>query len=80
MRLGMIMTNEEFEKILKKTGLTKKEFSKLVDMSYGGVVNWGRATQTIPSWVDSWLVLYKQNKKFEHLKQSIKESGACSEE
>lgn len=73
------MTNEEFEKTLKTTGLTKKEFSKLVDMSYGGVVNWGRENQSLPNWVDSWLELYTQNKKFENLKQIIKESGACSQ-
>lgn len=79
MKLGKIMTNEEFEKVLKTVGLTKKEFSRLVEMSYGGVVNWGRANQTIPSWVDSWLELYSKNKKFENLKRSIKESGACSE-
>ena len=45
-----------------------------------GVVNWGRAIQTIPNWVESWLELYSQNKKFEHLKQSIKDSGACGEQ
>jgi len=71
------MTNEDFEKILKELGLTKKEFSRQVDVSYGGVVNWGRATQTIPNWVESWLTLYKEKKKFENLKKSIKESGAC---
>jgi len=79
MRLGTIMTNDEFEKILKEIGLTKKAFARLVDMSYGGVVNWGRSTQTIPNWVESWLELYSQNRKFENLKQSIKDSGACSE-
>ena len=73
------MTNNEFEKKLKEIELTKKEFSRLVDMSYGGVVNWGRATQTIPNWVESWLELYKKNQKFNNLKKSIKESGACSE-
>lgn len=72
------MSNEEFEKILKETGLTKKEFARLVDVSYGGVVNWGRATQSIPNWVESWLDLYKDNRKFENLKKSIKESGACN--
>ena len=72
------MTNEEFEKTLKQTGLTKKEFAKLVEMSYGGVVNWGRTAQSIPNWVESWLALYLQNKKYENLKQAIKESGACS--
>lgn len=79
MRLGTIMTNDEFEKKLKEIKLTKKEFARLVDVSYGGVVNWGRSTQTIPNWVKSWLELYKENKKFENLKQSIKESGACPE-
>ena len=72
------MTNEEFEKILKETGLTKKGFAKSVEMSYGGVVNWGRSDQSIPNWVESWLELYIQNKKFENLKQTIKDSGACS--
>ena len=73
------MTNNEFEIKLKDIGITKKEFASLVDMSYGGVVNWGRSTQTIPNWVESWLELYKKNKNFEKLKKSIKESGACIE-
>jgi len=72
------MTNEEFEKVLKEIELTKKEFARLVDVSYGGVVNWGRATQTVPNWVESWLELYRKNKKFEQLKKSIKDSGACN--
>ena len=78
MRLGTIMTNDEFEKLLKESELTKKEFARLVDMSYGGVVNWGRSTQTIPNWVESWLELYRKNRQFENLKKSIKDSGACS--
>ncbi len=72
------MTNKEFETMLKPTGLTKKEFAHLVKMSYGSVVNWGRAHQSVPDWVESWLELYIGNKKFEELKKSIKESGACS--
>lgn len=72
------MTNIEFETILKSTGLTKKEFAHQVKMSYGSVVNWGRPHQSVPDWVESWLVLYLNNKKFEELKKSIKESGACS--
>ena len=79
MKLGTKMTNEEFEKILKTLGLTKKEFAQLVDVSYGGVVNWGRESQTVPNWVESWLELYGKNKKFETLKQSIKDSGACND-
>ncbi len=78
MDLGAKMTNEEFEIILKQTNLTKKEFAKLVEMSYGSVVNWGRTAQSIPNWVESWLELYIQNKKYENLKQAIKDSGACS--
>ena len=72
------MTNDEFEKTLKEVELTKKEFASLVEMSYGGVVNWGRSTQTIPNWVESWLELYRKNRKFENSKKSIKDSGACS--
>ena len=77
MKLGFKMTNETFEIKLKEVGLTKKKFSKIVDMSYGGVVNWGRESQTLPNWLDSWLELYAKNVRFEQLKQSIKESGAC---
>ena len=76
--MGIIMTNEEFEATLKKVELTKKEFAALVEMSYGGVVNWGREQQSVPNWVGSWLELYTQKKKFENLKKSIRESGACN--
>jgi hypothetical protein len=31
------------------------------------VVNWGRESQTLPNWVDSWLALYEKNVRFEHL-------------
>jgi DNA-binding transcriptional regulator YiaG len=72
------MTNDEFDICLKEAKLTKKEFAQIVEMSYGGVVNWGREHQTVPSWVESWMKLYIENRKFESLKQSIKESGACS--
>lgn len=71
------MTNEEFEIMLKSTDLTKKEFSNQVKMSYGSVVNWRRTHQSVPVWVESWLKLYIENKKFEELKKSIKESGVC---
>ena len=73
-----MMTNDEFDARLKEAKLTKKEFARIVEMSYGGVVNWGREQQTVPSWVESWMKLYIENRKFESLKQSIKESGACS--
>ena len=71
------MTNEEFEALLKPTGLTKKEFAKLVKMSYGGVVNWGRSHQSVPDWVESWLEMYMETKRFNELKRSIRNSGAC---
>ena len=73
------MSNEEFEKRLKKINLTKKEFAKQVNMSYGGVVNWGRSSQNIPSWVDSWLQLYECCMKYTQMKETLKESGICSQ-
>jgi len=76
-RYGYKMTNEDFEKILKSTKLTKKEFAKMVKMSYGGVVNWGRSHQSVPEWVESWLEMYSEMQKFNELKRSIKDSGAC---
>ena len=71
------MTNEEFEIKLKNVKLTKKEFSRMVKMSYGGVVNWGRSHQSVPEWVESWLEMYSEIQKFNGLKKSIKDSGAC---
>lgn len=68
----------EFETLVKKAGLKKYEFANKVSMRSGSVSNWKRS-EKIPNWVQSWLELYIENKKFKELKKVIKESGACEQ-
>jgi hypothetical protein len=71
------MTNNEFEKMLKKLHISKKEFSRLVGISYGGVVNWGRSNQNVPAWVESWLHLYEDSQKYRKIKKALEENNIC---
>ncbi|EIP0949026.1 hypothetical protein LRQ27_001739, partial [Campylobacter coli] len=52
------MNYDEFENKLKSISLSKKDFSEMVKMSYTGVTNW-RQTNSIPGWVNSWLINYE---------------------
>ena len=70
------MTNEEFKKLLKKAGLTKKSFSDILQISYNAVNNW--SVRGVPYWVKSWLNLYIKNKDCDELKEIIKEN-VCKE-
>ena len=54
------MNNQAFEELLKSAGLSKKDFSKLVEMNYNSVTNWNKSDK-IPQWVGSWLKLYAEN-------------------
>ena len=65
------MDNESFSLLLKKAGLTKKAFSELVKMHYMSVTNW-KQTNSTPTWVESWLNLYIENKDCEQLKTILK--------
>jgi len=67
------MNNQLFEELLKEAKLSKKEFSKLVEMNYNSVTNWNKSDK-IPQWVKSWLNLYLENKDLIRLKQTIKET------
>ncbi len=51
------MTNNDFESILKKCNLSKKEFATLCDLPYPTLMNWVKADKT-PNWVKSWLENY----------------------
>ncbi|EJG9872196.1 hypothetical protein NB747_000159, partial [Campylobacter coli] len=55
------MNYDEFENKLKSISLSKKDFSEMVKMSYTGVTNW-RQTNSIPGWVNSWLINYEKAK------------------
>ncbi|ELA3705787.1 hypothetical protein RFP38_000178 [Campylobacter coli] len=60
------MNYDEFENKLKSISLSKKDFSEMVKMSYTGVTNW-RQTNSIPGWVDTWLLNYEKSLALDEL-------------
>jgi len=66
------MTIEEFEKNLLETKLSKKEFAELTKLPYQTVMNWKR-NNNAPDWVESWLQNYIDKKKFDNIKEIIKD-------
>lgn len=71
------MDKNKFNELLQEADLTKKAFSDIFKISQTTVNGWGGADKAIPYWIESWLELYIDKKKFEALKKAIKESGAC---
>jgi DNA-binding transcriptional regulator YiaG len=67
---------KEFEELLNRIGINKKEFAKLTELSYQTVMNWNN-TDNVPKWVKSWLENYIEKKNHEKLKQALKDSGVC---
>jgi len=72
------MNNEAFETLLKRAGLSKKEFATLVEMNYNSVTNWNKSDK-IPQWVNSWLNLYIENADCKELKR-ILEDTVCNKQ
>ena len=68
------MTKELFNDLLSQSNLSKKEFSSIIGTSQGSVANWGTSGRDYPYWVESWLKLYIENKKYNHLKQAFKDT------
>lgn len=68
------MTKAEFDEILKNIGLTRKEFATLTNMAYSSVSNWSDENKPVPGWVSSWLENYIDKKRFDTIKQVIKDS------
>jgi hypothetical protein len=66
------MKKEEFNKLLKETGFSKKEFAIHLGIAQQTVNCWG-TTQNIPYWVKSWLENYIDKKKFEKIKELTKD-------
>jgi len=62
----------EFEEKLNNIGLSKKEFSESTSLPYQTVMNWKR-NNSVPVWVESWLENYIDKKKFENIKEIIKD-------
>ena len=49
------MDKKEFNNLLKRAKLSKKEFAELVGVLPSSVNNWG-GSQNVPYWVESWLI------------------------
>ena len=67
------MTTEEFKDKLDKANLSKKQFSDITGISYGTIGNWHDENRPVPSWVDSWLDNYISKKKYDYIKNIIKD-------
>jgi len=64
------LERKRFNELLKLSGLSKKEFSEMLGVSYGTVNSWG-SPQNVPYWVESWLTIYIENKECRELKQLL---------
>ena len=60
------MNRDDFNELLKKAGLTRKELADTVGLGYGAVNNWGSSSE-FPRWVESWLHNYIKSKNFDRV-------------
>jgi len=65
------MEYETFKIYLLKNGLSLKDFAEYTNISYSGCNKWKYSG--IPSWVESWIKLYEENKQFHQMKLLINE-------
>lgn len=73
------MKKEEFDTILKENNLTRKDFANLSGIQYTTVGKWNNENRPIPVWVKSWIENYIEKKRFDDIKQTLKDSGMCDE-
>ena len=72
------MEKEDFNKLLKKANLSKKEFAGIIDMKYTSVNNWG-SSQQFPRWVKSWLENYIKAKDIDKVAETMRPYIECVE-
>ncbi len=72
------MDYDEYRKALKELKITMKEFSIMIDTSYGTVRHWGKDGRAVPNWVKTWLDLYHKNQNLEKEIQELKDDD-CEE-
>lgn len=66
------MQLSEFKELLKASGITKKEFADLSNMSYGTVNSWGvEGRAEVPDWVKPFLANYEKAKKLDQIKKFL---------
>ncbi|OCL85734.1 hypothetical protein AAX26_01801 [Aliarcobacter thereius] len=66
------MDREEFNTLLEKANLTKKEFCQIIDLNYNTVNTWGSSSINIPKWVKSWLENYIKAKDMDKVVEAVK--------
>jgi len=72
---GYIMDKKEFNNLLKRAKLSKKEFAELVGVLPSSVNNWG-GSQNVPYWVESWLINYIKAGNFDKIGEMLKSLNA----
>lgn len=72
------MDYEKYRETLKELKITIKDFSLMVNTSYGTVAKWGKDGRAVPSWVETWLQLYSDKKALEKELEELKEND-CEE-
>ncbi|WP_024786794.1 MULTISPECIES: hypothetical protein [unclassified Lebetimonas] len=65
---------EEFNNLLQKIGLNRKEFAELSKVPYNTVKMWG-IDRKVPSWVKPFIENYIKAKKFETAKKALCENN-----
>lgn len=62
------MDKQQFNDLLKQTGLSKKELAGKLGAAAQTINNWG-STQNIPYWVESWLKNYIEARRYHDAKE-----------
>jgi len=72
------MEYEEYRRTLKELKITIKEFSKMINTSYGTVTKWSKDGRAVPNWVETWLSLYKDKQLLQREIEELKDDD-CEE-
>lgn len=67
------MDRLEFNALLKKANLNKKQLAEILGTSYQSVNNWSANSRGYPYWVKSWLENYIKSKSYEDIKDKVLE-------
>ncbi|MDD5053585.1 MAG: hypothetical protein PHO27_12690 [Sulfuricurvum sp.] len=70
------MLLSDFKALLKSLNMNKKEFAKLVKMSYGTVNSWGvEGRAEVPDWVEPFIANYIKAQKLDAIEKIIQDKG-----
>jgi len=69
------MEKDRFKELLKIAKMNKKDFSKITNVPYGTINNWGLNRSgkilPVPNWVEPFMYYYLRSKKLEYIKKEI---------